>query len=168
MDDVWRGALIGFPFGIVASIAAAYCWELRDRARVKDAAEQLEGTWTAYNFNGRDIEKTPMPGAGETVVTSKEGRFSSRSGVLDVQSKDIDVQTGRPRYHSGHIVIDRILPWTATRIDRYDDEHEVSEQRIVRGTDPDVLYMFPNDSVSSSKYGRHAWRRTKAARGSSS
>ena len=125
---------------------------------------QLEGTWTAYNFDGRDIEKNAMPGAGETIVTSKEGRFSSRSGVLDVQSKDTNKDTGRPRYHSGFIVIDRVLPWMATRIDRYDEEHEVSEQRIVRSTDPDVLYMFPNDSVSSTKYGHHAWRRTKAAR----
>jgi hypothetical protein len=159
MSDLWLGIWMGFLLGIVASVIVSYFWELRDRLRLYGESGKLVGTWTAYNVTGRMIDKTPMPGAGLTVVTRKSGRFSARAGVLDVQCQDIDVATKAIREHSGQIVLDRFVPWTAMRIDRYDDSSEICEQRLVLATDPDVVYIFPSPTVASMIYTAHAWRR---------
>jgi hypothetical protein len=152
---------VAFALGVLASLVASHFWELIQRSRLKNQARALEGIWMGYHFVGREIDSKPMAGSGETRVESKEWRFGSRSGVLQVKSEDLDVTSGRPRYHSGYIVLDRHLPWTARRIDRYDEEHEVSEQRMILTADPDVIYIFPDKMVASANYGAHAWRRTR-------
>ena len=150
---------MGFLLGIVASVIVSYFWELRERARLYNESGKLVGTWTAYNVKGRMIEEIPVPGAGLTVVTRKSGRFSARAGVLDVQCQDIDVVTKAIREHSGQIVLDRFVPWTAMRIDRYEDSNEISNRGSFSATDPDVVYIFPSPTVASMIYSPHAWRR---------
>jgi hypothetical protein len=83
------------------------------------------------------------------------------SAVLDVSSYDIDPATGSTREHDGHIVIDPAIPWKATRIDRYADSGEISQQTLVLNKDPDLIHVFPVSTVATlgDVYARHAWRR---------
>lgn len=105
-----------------------------------------------------------MRGAGLTVVSSKPHWWSDNSAVLDVRSQDIDASTGKTRDHDGHIVIDPEFPWFATRIYRYADSSEIGEQRLVIGSDLNIVYVFPIPTVSTlgDVYGKHAWRRCKS------
>jgi hypothetical protein len=153
----WFGVVLGF----FANLIASQCWELVSRFRVWKAARKLCGTWVAYNMHGRTIEATPMPGAGETVVTAKGHWLSANSAVLDVCAQDIDVRSGKARDHDGHIVLDPIIPWLATRIDRYPDSNELVEQRLVIGPDFNVIYVFPiaGSATIGDVYAKHAWRR---------
>ncbi|SRR5258706_15092595 len=161
MSDFWAGTLLGFFAGIVASILANHYWELRARYRAYKAAGELVGTWEAYNMDGRTVDNTPMPGAGLTVVSSKPHWWSANSAVLDVRAQDIDASSGHTRDHEGHIVIDPAFPWLATRIDRYADSNEISEQRLVIGPDFSIVYVFPVATVATlgDVYRKHAWRR---------
>jgi len=101
-----------------------------------------------------------MAGAGPTVVSLKSRWWSVDAGVLDFESFDID-NTGERRRHNGRIVMDPRVPWMATRIDRYEDSHEVAQQHLVISQDPSVLYVFPIPSGSTlgNVYKKHAWRR---------
>jgi hypothetical protein len=162
MSEFWAGALIGFFAGIVASILANYLWDLRARRRAYKAASKLVGTWVAYNIHGRTIDTTPMPGSGLTVVSSKPHWWTADSGVLDVCAQDIDAATGRKRQHDGTIVLDPANPWLATRIDRYADSNEISQQRLeIDPKDRNTVYIFPDPTVATlgDVYARHAWRR---------
>jgi hypothetical protein len=117
----------------------------------------------AYNIHGRMIDATPMPGAGLTVVTLKRHWWSADSGVLDVKSEDIGPD-GRTRRHDGSIVLDPVNPWLATRIDRYADSNEISQQRLeIDPGDCDTVYIFPDPTVATlgNVYGKHAWRRKR-------
>ena len=69
--------------------------------------------------------------------------------------------SGQTRDHDGHIVINPALPWLATRIVRYADSNEISEQRLVIGSDFNTVYVFPVSIVATlgDVYGKHAWRR---------
>jgi hypothetical protein len=157
MGLFWAGVLLGF----VASIFANYCWDFRARHRTHKTAKRLVGTWAAYNVHGRMVDSTPMPGAGLTVVSAKPHWWSDDSAVLDVRSQDVDAATGHTRDHDGHIVIDPLFPWLATRIDRYADSSEICEQRLVIGADFNIVYVFPVATVATlgDVYGKHAWRR---------
>ena len=162
MGEFWAGTLIGFLAGIVASILANYHWDLRARRRAYKAARKLVGTWVAYNIHGRTIDTTPMPGAGLTVVSSKPHWWAADSGVLDVRAQDIDASTGRTRKHDGTIVLDPANPWLATRIVRYADSNEISQQRLeIDPDDCNVVYVFPDPTVATlgDVYGKHTWRR---------
>jgi hypothetical protein len=166
MSEFWAGiligALIGFVLGIVASIIANYLWELGSRRRAHKAAAKLVGTWVAYNIHGRTIDAEPMKGAGLTVVSLKPQWWVADSRVLDVRSEDIDESTGRRRRHDGSIVLDSMNPWLATRIDRYADSNEISQQRLhIDPKDCNTVYIFPDPSVATlgDVYGKHAWRR---------
>jgi hypothetical protein len=152
----WAGVFLGF----VASILANHYWDLRARYRAYRTAARLVGTWEAYNMHGRKMDTTPMPGAGLTVVSSKPHWWSANSAILDVRAQDIDAN-GHTRDHDGHIVIDPAFPWLATRIDRYADSNEISEQRLVIGQDFNIVYVFPVANVATlgDVYGKHAWRR---------
>ena len=165
MNDFWKGtligALIGFFAGIVASIVANYIWDLGARWKACSAARRLVGSWVAYDIHGRAIDTTPMPGAGLTVVSSRSW-WGADSGVLDVRAEDIDASTGRTRKHDGTIVLDAVSPWLATRIDRYADSNEVSQQRLeVDPSDYNTVLIFPDPTVATlgDVYGKHAWRR---------
>ena len=160
MSDLWLGIWIGFLLGIVAGFVVSYVWELRERLRLYKDSKKLVGSWTAFNVVGRNVEKTPMRGAGLTVATRKGGWFWARAGVLNVEARDIDEANKQVRNHSGHIVLDRFVPWSATRIDRYEDSNELCEQRLILGTDPDVIYVFPSSHIASMTYTPHAWRRS--------
>lgn len=166
MSDFWAGALLGFFAGIVASILASHYWELRARYRAYVAAGKLVGTWVAYNMQGRMVDTTPMPGAGLTVVSAKPHWWWANSGVLDVRAQDVNASTGDTRDHDGHIVIDPAIPWLATRVDRYADSNEISEQRLVIGPDSKIVYVFPVATVATlgDVYGKHAWRKLDQAR----
>jgi len=155
----WVGVFLGF----VASILANHCWELWVRYRAYRAASRLVGTWVAYNIHGRTVDANPMPGAGLTVVSSKPHWWSANLTVLDVRAQDIDASTGHIRDHDGHIVINSAIPWLATRIDRYADSNEISEQRLVIGSDFETVYVFPVATVATlgDVYGKHAWRRKR-------
>jgi hypothetical protein len=161
MGDFWAGSLIGFFAGIAASILANYIWDLKTRLRAYKMAGRLIGTWEAYDIHGRTVDPTPMKGAGLTVVSSKPHWWSANSGVLDVRAKDIDAATGHTRGHDGHIVFDSASPWRATRIYRYADSNEISEQQLVVGEDFNIVYVFPVPAVATlgDVYGKHAWRR---------
>ncbi len=154
------GEAVSFALGVLASLLASQVFELIQRSKLKKQAKALEGIWKGYHLVGREIANEPMAGSGEARVESLEWRFSPRSGVLKVSAEDIDIDTGKPRYHSGYIVLDRHLPWTARRIDRYDEQYEVSEQRMILTPDPDVILIFPDNVVASAIYSPHAWRRT--------
>jgi hypothetical protein len=162
--NFWAGILLGFVAGIIASILANHYWDLRTRHRAYKAARKLVGTWVAYNIQGRTIDRTPMPGAGLTVVSAKPHWWWADSGVLDVCSQDIDAATGRTRKHDGTIVLDPVNPWLATRIDRYADSNEISQQRLEIDPGCDTVYIFPDQTVSTldNVYGKHAWRRRKS------
>ena len=116
-------------------------------------------------MTGRTVDTTPMPGAGLTIVSSKRHWWSADSAVLDVRADDIDAASGRKREHHGHIVIDPVFPWLATRIDRYVDSNEISEQRLVIGPDFNIVHVFPVATVATlgDVYGKHAWRRKRSA-----
>ena len=149
---------MGFFAGILASIFANYCWDLRARRRAYKAAGKLVGTWVAYKIHGRTIDTTPMPGAGLTAVSSKPQWWAADSGVLDVRSQDI----GPARRHDGTIVLDPANPWLATRIDRYADSNEISQQRLaIDPNDCNIVYIFPDPAVATlgNVYEKHAWRR---------
>lgn len=164
MGEFWAGLLIGFFLGVVASLLASYLWNLRERWRTYGAARKLVGTWVAYNIHGRAIDATPMPSAGLTVVSSKPHWWTADSGVLDVRSEDIDDSTGRIRKHDGTIVLDPTNPWLATRIDRYADSNEISQQRLeIDPKDCNTVLIFPDPTVSTlgDVYGKHAWRRKR-------
>ena len=158
--NFWAGVVLGF----VASILANHCWDLWKQYRAYKAAGKLVGTWVAYNIHGRTIDTTPMQGAGLTVVSSKPHWWSADSEVLDVYSQDIDASTGRTRKHDGTIVLDPVNPWLATRIDRYADSNEISQQRLEIDPGCDTVYIFPDPTVSTlgDVYGKHAWRRRKS------
>ena len=153
----WGGVLLGF----VASILANHYWDLRARYRAYRIAGRLVGAWVAYNIHGRTIDATPIPGSGLTKVSSKPHWWSDDSAVLDVHSQDLDPSSGQTRDHDGHIVINPALPWLATRIVRYADSNEISEQRLVIGSDFNTVYVFPVSIVATlgDVYGKHAWRR---------
>ena len=157
MGQFWSGVLLGF----FASILANYFWDFRGRHRTHATAKKLVGTWVAYNMHGRTVDTTPMLGAGLTVVSSKPHWWSDDSAVLDVRAQDVDAATGHTRDHDGHIVIDPLFPWLATRIDRYADSNEICEQRLVIGSDFNIVYVFPVATVATlgDVYGKHAWRR---------
>jgi len=166
MSEFWAGiligALIGFFAGILASIIANYLWELGARRKAYKAAEKLVGTWVAFNIHGRTIDTTPMQGAGLTVVSLRPRWWTANSRVLDVRAEDIDASTGRVREHSGSIVLDSGNPWLATRIDRYADSNEISQQRLhIDPQDCNLVYIFPDPTVATlgDAYGKHAWRR---------
>jgi len=55
--------------GFVTSIIAILLWELNLRFRAYKAACKLVGTWVAYKIHDRNIDTTPMQGAGLTVVS---------------------------------------------------------------------------------------------------
>ena len=107
------------------------------------------------------MSQTPTAGSGLTVVTLKSRWWSADAGVLDFESFDIDA-AGKRRPHGGRIVMDPRVPWTATRIDRYEDSHEVAQQHLVISRDPSVVYVFPIPSGSTlgNVYRPHAWRKT--------
>jgi len=157
----WFGLLIGFPVGVLASILAGHYWEYLTRYRAHTAARQLVGKWTAYDLEGRGLSKKPMDHAGPTDVHLKSRWWSAEAGVLDFESFDID-DTGKRRHHNGRIVMDPRVPWIATRIDRYEDSHEVAQQHLVISRDPSVVYVFPIPSRSTlgDVYRPHAWRKT--------
>lgn len=159
----WLGVLIGFPVGILASILASYYWEYCARYRAHKVARRLVGEWTAYNMEGRGLSQMPMAEAGPTVVSLNSHWWSPDAGVLDFESYDIDA-TGKRRPHNGRIVMDPRVPWMATRIDRYEDSHEVAQQHLVISRDPSVVYLFPIPSRSTigNAYPPHAWRKTRA------
>jgi hypothetical protein len=161
MSDFWSGALLGFFSGIVTGIVASYVWDLRARWLAYKAAGKLVGTWVAYNMHGRTVDIAPMPGAGSTVISSKHHWWSANSAILDIHAQDIDASTGHIRDHDGHIVIDPAFPWLATRITRYADSDEISEQRLVIGRDFNVVYVFPVATVATlgDVFGNHALRR---------
>jgi hypothetical protein len=167
MSEFWKGTLIGAVIGcfagIAASIIANHLWELRARFRAYKAAGRLVGTWVAYDIQGRTIATTRMKGAGLSVVSLKPHWWMADSGVLDVSSEDIDDSTGRTtRKHDGTIVLDPTNPWLATRIDRYADSNEISQQRLaVDPNDRNTVYIFPDATVATlgDVYGKHAWRR---------
>lgn len=156
----WFGVAIGF----IANIIASQCWELVARYRAWKTARRLVGTWVAYNIHGRTVDTTPMPGAGLTVVSARRHCLSADSAVLDVRSQDVNVSSGERRDHDGHIVFNPVVPWLATRIDRYTDSNEVAEQRLVIGPDYNIVYVFPVPAGSTlgDVYGKHAWRREGA------
>ncbi len=163
MIEFLVGTLIGFFLGIVASIVANYQWDLRARRRAYKAARKLVGTWVAYNIHGRKIDTTPMQGAGLTIVSSKPHWWAADSGVLDVSSQDIDA-SGGTREHDGTIVLNPANPWLATRIDRYSDSNEISQQWLeMDPNDCDTVYIFPDPTVSTlgDVYAKHAWRRKR-------
>ena len=162
MINFWAGTLIGFIAGIVASILANYQWDLRTRHRAYKTAGKLVGTWVAYGIHGRAIDTTPMPGAGLTVVSLKPHWWAADSGVLDVRSEDIDVSTGHTRKHDGTIVLDPANPWLATRIDRYADSNEISQQKLqIDPNDCNLVHIFSDPTVATlgNVYAKHAWRR---------
>lgn len=156
----WFGVGLGF----IANIIASQCWEFVARYRAWKAAQKLIGTWVAYNIHGRMIDTTPMPGAGLTVGSSSRHWWSSKSAVLDVRAQDIDSATGATRDHDGHIVFDSVIPWLATRIDRYIDSNELVQQQLVIAPGYDVVHVFPIPGVATlgDVYGKHAWRRKGA------
>jgi len=161
MDSIfWFGVAIGFA----ANILASHCWEIISRFRSWKSARRLAGIWVAYNMRGRLVDTTPMLGASPTVVSAKRHWLSANSAVLAVRCQDIDVSTGQTRDHEGHIVLDPVIPWLATRIDRYLDSNELVEQRLVIGPDYNIVYVFPVASVATlgDVYARHAWRRQGA------
>jgi hypothetical protein len=130
---------------VIASIIANYLWELGTRWSARKAASKLVGTWEAYNIHGRTIDTAPMKGAGLTVVSLKAQWWAADSGVLDVRAEDIDDSTGRTRKHDGTIVLDPTNPWLATRIDRYADSNEISQQRLeIDPKDREIVYIFPD------------------------
>ena len=153
----WAGVFLGF----FANILANHCWEFRARYRAYKSAGKLVGTWEAYKMQGRTVNTIPMPGAGLTVISFMTHWWSDDSAVLNVRSQDIDEGTGHTRDHEGHIVIDPAFPWLATRIDRYADSNEISEQRLVIGKDFNIVYVFPVANVATlgDVYEKHAWRR---------
>jgi hypothetical protein len=166
MSEFWKGtligALIGFFAGIVASIIANYFWELGARWRAYKAAAKFVGTWVAYNLDGRTIDAVPMQGAGLTVVSLNPHWWAADSAVLDVRAQDIDDSTGQTRKHSGNIVLDPTNPWLATRIVRYADSNEISQQGLeIDPANCDIVYVFPDPAISTlgDVYGKHAWRR---------
>lgn len=162
MSEFWAGALIGFIAGIVASVIAAYLWELGVRYKAYRAASRLVGTWEAYSIQGRRIDTAPMRGAGLTVVSHKGHQWSADSGVLDFRSEDINDVTGQTRKHDGSIVLNPLTPWLAIRIDRYADSDEVSQQQLLLDpNDPDTVIVFPDAALATlgGVYARHAWRR---------
>ena len=153
----WAGVFLGF----IASVLANHYWDFRARYLAYKAANRLVGTWVAYNMHGRTVDATPMAGAGLTKVFSKPHWWSANSAVLDVRAEDIDASTGHTRAHEGHIVIDPSFPWLETRIDRYADSNEISEQRLVIGSDFNIVHVFPIATIASlgDVYQKHAWRR---------
>jgi len=157
----WLGLWSGLPIGIVAGVIANQAWEFVARNRANKAAKQLVGTWTAYDLDGRALSEKPMKGAGPTVVRSNTHWWSSDAGVLDFDSYDV-ADSGARRVHRGRIVIDTRVPWLATRIDRYEDSHEVAQQHLVISSDPSVVFVFPIPSGSTlgNAYSPHAWRKT--------
>jgi hypothetical protein len=157
----WLGLLIGFPVGTLASVLASHYWEYRARYQAHKAASKLVGEWTAYDLEGRGLSKTPTAGAGPTVVSLQSRWWSADAGVLDFESYDID-RAGKRRPHNGRIAMDPRVPWMATRIDRYEDCHEVAQQHLVISRDPSVVYIFPIPSGSTlgNVYAPHAWRKT--------
>ena len=157
------GTLIGFFLGIIASILANYQWDLRARHRDYKAARKLVGTWVAYSIHGRTIDATPMQGAGLTVVSSKPHWWAADSRVLDVSSQDID-SSGRTREHNGTIILNPTNPWLATRIDRYADSNEISQQQLeIDPKDCNTVFIFPDPTVATlgDVYAKHAWRRKR-------
>ena len=162
MSEFWKGMLIGFFLGIVASLIAAYLWDVKTRIRAYVAARRLVGTWVAYDFEGRTIASTPMQGAGLTVVALSRDWWAADSGLLDVHAQDIDPSTGQTREHHGSIVLDPVKPWLATRILRYRDSDEVSQQRLeIDLKDWKTVRVFPDPTVATigNVYPPHAWRR---------
>jgi hypothetical protein len=159
--NFWVGLLLGFPVGVVASILASHYWEFRARWKAHKAAKRLVGTWTAYKLDGRNLSQTPMAGAGTTVVSLRSRWWSADAGVLDCESYDLDAK-GNRRPHSGCIVMDSRIHWMATRIDRYEDSHEVAQQYLVMSRDSSVVYVFPiaSGSTLGNVYEAHAWRRS--------
>ena len=155
--DFWAGVALGFFFNLVAS----QCWDFVGRYRAYKSARVLVGTWEAFNIQGRTVDTTPMKGAGLTVVSRRRGWWKVNSAVLDVRSCDIDPTTGKTREHDGHIVIDPAIPWKATRIDRYADSGEISQQTLVMNKDPDLIHVFPVPMIATlgNVYAPHAWRR---------
>ena len=161
MSEFWAGTLVGFLGGIVASLIATFLWELPARRRAYRAAAKIVGEWEAYNIEGRTVT-TPMKGAGITEVYLQSRWWSPDSGVLGFHSVDIDSSTGRIRKHDGTIVLDPVNPWLATRIDRYADSNEISQQRLeIDPNDCNTVYIFPDPTVATlgDAYGKHAWRR---------
>lgn len=159
--NFWLGLLIGFPVGVLASILASHYWEYRTRYQAHAAAKKLVGSWRAHNLQGRGVSKTPMAGAGPTIVSLRSRWWSADAGVLDFESQDVDAQ-GNRRIHGGRIVMDPKVPWMATRIDRYEDSHEVAQQHLVLSRDGSVVYVFPISGVSTpgAAYSPHAWLRS--------
>lgn len=158
MSDFWSGISLGTLFGFIASVFAAYTWDVKARLRAYRAARRLVGTWEAYSISGRRIQATPMPGAGLTAVSLKHRWWQGDSGVLSVRSEDID--SGRK--HDGSIVLDPSNPWLAVRIDRYADSNEISQQFLqLDPSDLNTILVFPDPRVSTlgDVYGKHAWRR---------
>lgn len=154
MTEFWKGTLIGvligFFAGILASIIANYLWELGARWRAYKAAGKLVGTWVAYNIHGRTIDTALMQDAGLTVVSLKPHWWAPNSGVLDVRAEDIEASTGRSRKHDGTIVLDPASPWLATRIDRYADSNEISQQRLrIDSIDCKRLYLSRSNRYNS-------------------
>ena len=138
-SEFWAGLLLGFVLGFVGNILANHCWDLLARYRTHATATKLVGTWTAYNMRGREVDSTPMEGAGPTVISATPHWWSTNSGVLQVSSQD----SSDGRRHSGPLVIDPLSSRLATRILIYDaPSDEVIEQRIIIGHDFKRLYVF--------------------------
>ena len=157
--------VISIVSGIVTSIIAAYIWELRAQSTAYSTARKLVGTWDAYNIEGRIVSNTPMPGAGDTVVSLRSRWWVAEPPVLDFRSQDIDPVTKQPtRKHDGTIVPDPVYSWLATRIDRYPDSNEVSLQQLqIDPSNSDIVLVFPDPKVATigDNYGKHAWRRRR-------
>lgn len=148
--------------GIITSVIAAFIWELRTRWKAHKSANVLIGDWEAYKTEGRNITE-PMEGAGLTVVSFKSPWRAADSAVLSFWSEDVAEGTTKGREHKGTIVLDPRNPWLATRIHRYTDSNEISQQRLeINPDDPNIVYIFPDPTVATlgDVYGRHAWKRT--------
>ncbi len=157
MSDLWKGALLGFFFGFVTS----YLWDLKAQHRAYKAAVKLVGTWVAHNIHGQTVDGTPIPGAGLTVVSSKPHWWSADSAILDASAQDIDASTGHRRDHYGHIVLDPAFPGRATRIVRYADSKEITEQRLEISPDFNTVYVLPVPTIATlgDTYTKYALRR---------
>jgi hypothetical protein len=156
----WPAYLIGFLLGGVASHLANHIWETWARLKRHRAARQFVGQWEAYELKNRQLSQHPLSGAGLTTVSLKSKWYSANSGMLDVEASDLDAG-GTERNHKGHIILDPQVPWLARRVARYEDSHEVTEQKLVLGLDPSTVYVFPVPSTSTlgDGYSPHAWKK---------
>lgn len=138
MLEFWAGVGLGF----VANIVATKVWELWTRWQAHNAARKFVGRWEGCALKGRSVDTLPMKGAGLTVVSLRHNCLSAKSGVLDVWSEDFG-DDGQARHHEGHIIVDPVTPWLATRIDRYVDSNEIAAQRLVISPDSNIVLCFP-------------------------